>query len=80
MMGSGRFGCYPYIEQAKHLEHRRKNPKAALDLTNAALRLLEFERELTADTSYTNILSSLKRRQSRLIRKTSSIKKGDGRT
>jgi hypothetical protein len=79
MMGSGRFGCYPYIEQAKHLEHRQKNPEAALDLTKAALRLLEFEREFSSDISYANILSSLKRRQSRLIRKTSSIKKGVSR-
>ena len=76
MMGSGKFGCYPYIEQAKHLEHRQKNPEAALDLTKAALRLLEFEREFSSDISYTNVLSSLKRRQSRLIRKTSSTKKG----
>ena len=80
MIESGRFGCYPYIEKAKHLEHRQKDPGAALDLTNAALRLLEFEREFTSDNSNANILSSLKRRQGRLLRKTSLIKKGVGRT
>ncbi len=78
MIRSGKYGCYPYIELAKHLEHRQKNPKAALDLTNAALRLLEFEREFASEISYANILLSLKRRQSRLLRKTSSIKKGVG--
>lgn len=79
MLESGRFGCYPYIELAKHLEHREKNPQAALDLTNKALRLLEFEREFTSDISYANSMSSLKRRRSRLLKKATSIKKGAGR-
>jgi len=79
MIGSGRFGCYPFIELAKHLEHRQKNPETALNLTNKALRLLEFEREFTSDISYVNIQSSIKRRRSRLLKKTSSTKKGVGR-
>ena len=79
MIGSGRFGCYPYIELAKHLEHRQKNPETALNLTNKALGLLEFEREFASGISYANIQSSIKRRRSRLLRKTSSTKKGVGR-
>lgn len=80
MIGSGKYGCYPYIELAKHLEHRQKSPKAALDLTNAALKLLEFEREFTSDISYAKVLSVLKKRQSRLLRKISSKKKASAKT
>jgi hypothetical protein len=80
MMESDKFGCYPYIELAKHLEHREKNIKAALDLTDKALKLLEFEREFTSDISYASNMSSLKRRRSRLLRRISSNNKGVGRT
>ncbi|MEE9553709.1 MAG: ribonuclease H-like domain-containing protein [candidate division Zixibacteria bacterium] len=75
MLDSGKFGYYPHIEMAKHLEHRKKDIKAALELTNNALKLIEFERELSSHTSYKNNSSALKRRHKRLTHK---IKKDVG--
>ncbi len=72
MLGSGKFGCYPYIELAKHQEHRQKDIKAALQMTEKALKLIEFEREISTEAAYENILAALVRRRRRLIRKLKS--------
>ena len=69
MLDSGKFGCYPLIELAKHLEHRKKDIKAALEMTGNALKLIEFERELSSPSAYKNIRSALNRRHKRLILK-----------
>jgi len=69
MLGSGKFGCHPYIELAKHFEHRDKDPKSALEMTDAALRLLEFERAISSSTALNNLQAALKRRYRRLINK-----------
>ena len=69
MMDAGKFGYYPYIELAKHLEHRKKDIQAALELTNNAFKIIEFERELSSPALYRNINSALKRRHKRLIGK-----------
>ena len=73
MMDSGRYGCYPHIELAKHFEHRVKDLKSALDMTLAAMNRLEFERELLPHLSYSNLLSALKRRRKRLQGKLSRL-------
>ncbi len=67
MLRLGRFGCYPHIELAKHYEHRLKDHKRALDYTNIALRIIEFEREFISSAAYERTLESLKTRRARLI-------------
>jgi hypothetical protein len=69
MIDCGRFGIFPHIELAKHLEHRVKNLDSALELTKSAMRLLEFERELLSGSEYRNSLNELKHRQKRLLKK-----------
>ncbi len=69
MIDCGRFGIFPHIELAKHLEHRVKDLGSALELTSSTIRLLEFERELLSGNEYRNSLSELKHRQKRLIKK-----------
>jgi len=69
MLDSNRFGTYPHIELAKHLEHREKDPRSALELTNSAIRFLEFERDFRSGTNYRNSLNALKHRQRRLLKK-----------
>jgi uncharacterized protein YprB with RNaseH-like and TPR domain len=69
MIDCGRFGVFPHIELAKHLEHRVKEFDSALELTNSAMRLLEFERELISGSEYRNSLNELKHRQRRLLKK-----------
>jgi uncharacterized protein YprB with RNaseH-like and TPR domain len=71
MLRLGRFGCYPHIELAKHNEHRLKDYQRALDYTNIALRIIEFEREFTSPAAYRNRLDSIKKRRARLIAKIS---------
>ncbi len=69
MIRIGRFGCLPHIELAKHYEHRMKDLQSALDLTEAAMRLLEFEREIQSSKFNNHLFQSLKRRHQRLIKK-----------
>ena len=69
MIDTGRFGIYPHIELAKHYEHRNKNITDAYDLTNSAMKMLEFERELLSNSEYRAILGEIKHRQKRLKRK-----------
>jgi hypothetical protein len=69
MLRLGRFGCYPHIELAKHHEHHLKDYRRALDYTNIALRIVEFEREFVSAAAYQNTLTSLKKRQQRLLEK-----------
>lgn len=69
MVDSGRFGIFPHIELAKHLEHRIRDLHAALDMTDSAVRLLEFEREFLTAADYRSSLSELKHRRKRLITK-----------
>jgi hypothetical protein len=67
MLKSGRFGCYPHVELAKHHEHRLKNPRAALKHTESAMRRIEFEREIAAPTTHGNALELLLKRHRRLL-------------
>jgi uncharacterized protein YprB with RNaseH-like and TPR domain len=69
MIDCGRFGIFPHIELAKHLEHRAKDLGSALELTKSAMRLLEFERELLSGSEYRKNLSELKHRQKRILKK-----------
>jgi uncharacterized protein YprB with RNaseH-like and TPR domain len=69
MIDCGRFGVFPHIELAKHLEHREKDLDSALQLTGSAMRLLEFERDFLSLTEYKNSLSELKHRHKRLLKK-----------
>jgi uncharacterized protein YprB with RNaseH-like and TPR domain len=69
MLRLGRFGCYPHIEFAKHNEHRLRDYRRALDYTNFALRLIEFEREFMSAAVYQNTLKALAKRQRRLLEK-----------
>ncbi|UCE66308.1 MAG: ribonuclease H-like domain-containing protein [Candidatus Zixiibacteriota bacterium] len=69
MIKCGRFGVFPHIELAKHLEHRAKDFHTALDLTNSAMKLLEFERDFFSTADYRKSLGELKYRQKRLKRK-----------
>jgi uncharacterized protein len=69
MLRSGRFGCYPHIELAKHHEHRLKDHQRALDYTNIALRIMEFEREYVSASTFQKTLAGLKKRQRRLMEK-----------
>jgi uncharacterized protein len=69
MLRSGRFGCYPHIELAKHHEHRLKDHRRALDYTNIALRMMEFEREFMTAAVYQHTLDALYKRQKRLLAK-----------
>lgn len=69
MIGTGKFGCYPHIEIAKHLEHREKNVREALKMTDVALKLIEFEREISSPLAYSNLRAALDRRRKRLVGK-----------
>jgi hypothetical protein len=69
MQKTGRFGHYPHVELAKHYEHRTKDAKTALQLTNLALRSIEFEREFVSSARYKGVMESLRRRQARLLKK-----------
>jgi uncharacterized protein YprB with RNaseH-like and TPR domain len=73
MVKMGKFGCYPYVELAKHCEHRLKDYKAALDHTNNAMRYIEFEREFIAPAAYKSLLESLKIRHKRLLKRIEKI-------
>lgn len=77
MLHAGWFGCYPHIEMAKHMEHRMRDFKSALDLTESALKLIEFEREMAAGRDIPGLDSALRRRRRRLIRKISNTKSAD---
>lgn len=66
MLDSERYGCYPHIELAKHLEHRVRDFRSALDLTLAAMGRLEFEREMMPRHAYSNLLAALMKRRKRL--------------
>ena len=72
MLKSGRFGCLPHVELAKHHEHRLKDYKSALNLTLAALKYIEFEQEFVSPAAYQNQLEALKRRHRRLLKKLDS--------
>lgn len=69
MVDCGRFGIFPHIELAKHMEHRAKDLDSALELTNSAMRHLEFERDFLPFVDYKTGLNELKHRQKRLLRK-----------
>jgi len=69
MIECGRFGIFPHIELAKHLEHRERDLDAALEATDTAIRLLEFERDFHPAPDYRNSLKELKYRRNRLIKK-----------
>jgi len=69
MIDCGRFGIFPHIELAKHLEHRAKDLDAALAATDTAIRLLEFEREFLPAPDYRKNLGELKHRRKRLVGK-----------
>lgn len=77
MLKSNRFGIYPHIELAKHLEHRTKDFDSALELTSKAIRTTELEREFITGIEFRKRLNALKRRQRRLL---SRIKKSAGDT
>jgi hypothetical protein len=66
MMTSGRFGCHPHIELAKYHEHRLKDHKKAIDLTNMAIKLVEFERDFMDFPAYKSLMESLAQRRKRL--------------
>ncbi len=72
MLKSNRFGIYPHVELAKHLEHRVKDFDSALELTLTAIRATELEREFITGIEFKIRLKALKRRQRRLL---SRIKK-----
>jgi uncharacterized protein YprB with RNaseH-like and TPR domain len=74
MLNSGKFGFYPNIELAKHLEHREKDLKSALEMTISAQKLIEFEREILSSAAYNNHFSALKRRHRRLLRKMKKLR------
>jgi len=67
MLALGRFGCFPHVELAKHLEHRIKDYRQALDLTRAALLSAEFDS--VSEIANENTVIALRRRQKRLISK-----------
>ena len=69
MIKTGRFGIYPHIELAKYHEHRAKSIQGALDITNVALRLLEFQRDYMSSSSYKDQYASLLARRRRLTSK-----------
>ena len=69
MLKMGKFGCYPYIELAKHCEHRLKDYQAALKHTDMAMHYIEFEREFVTPSVYKNLLESLKIRHKRLMKR-----------
>ena len=69
MLKMGKFGCYPYVELAKHCEHRLKDYKAALNHTNMAMRYIDFEREFITPAAYKILLESLKTRRRRLLKR-----------
>ena len=69
MIDCGRFGIFPHIELAKHLEHGLKDLNSALEITNSAMRHLECEREFFSITDYKNSLNELKHRQKRILKK-----------
>jgi hypothetical protein len=69
MQETGRFGHYPHVELAKHYEHRIKDTKTALHLTNLALRTMEFERHFISGAKYGSVMESLRKRQNRLMKK-----------
>jgi uncharacterized protein len=71
MIKTGRFGAYPHIELAKYHEHRLKSLQDALDLTNSALRLLEFQRDFISSAVYKTQYESLLTRRRRLLTKLS---------
>jgi uncharacterized protein YprB with RNaseH-like and TPR domain len=72
MQKAGRFGFYPHIELAKHHEHRLRDFKTALDLTNMAFKLVEFEREFASPSAYEGQLATLRRRRIRLLKRLAS--------
>lgn len=69
MVDCGRFGIFPHIELAKHMEHWAKDFDSALELTNSAMRHLEFERDFLPFADYKTSLNELKHRQKRLLKK-----------
>jgi uncharacterized protein YprB with RNaseH-like and TPR domain len=69
MIDCGRFGIFPHIELAKHLEHRIKDLDSALALTDSAMRIMEFEREFISFADYKSSLGELRHRRKRLVKK-----------
>lgn len=69
MVGADVRSIYPYVELAKHLEHRRKDAARALDLTRRAVALHPALRELTSPSRYATERVDLDRRLRRLERK-----------
>lgn len=69
MVAAGAGSTYPYVELAKHLEHRAKEPGRALDLAREAARRHEAVRALTTFRRWRSEQAELDRRIARLERK-----------
>ena len=69
MIECGRFGVFPHIELAKHLEHRIRDHDSALKATDAALKLMEFERDFLSASDFKARFAELKHRRMRLLKK-----------
>jgi len=59
----------PYIELAKHYEHRERNYKKARELVDQALKELEIATALGRDGAWIEYKEDLLYRQKRLVRK-----------
>jgi uncharacterized protein len=69
MVAAGAGSTYPYVELAKHLEHKAKEHGRALDLTREAARKHEAVRGLMTYARWRSERADLDRRVTRLERK-----------
>jgi hypothetical protein len=69
LIDDGARSIYPYVELAKHLEHRTRDFDGAADLTRRALVLHGAARGRTPPGRYDDERADLERRLSRLERK-----------
>ena len=72
MIGARRGGAAPYIEMAKYLEHVRKDPAGALEMTDRAIALLS-ETALKPDITVQETQNALQYRRQRLKRKLAAM-------
>ena len=72
MIGARRGGAAPYIELAKYLEHVRKDPAGALEMTDRAIALLS-ETALKPDITVQETQNALQYRRQRLKRKLAAM-------
>lgn len=59
---------FPFIEMAKYLEHRRKDPEAALDHTERAIHHIERASQYLGG-SFEQVYHELEHRRERLLGK-----------